>query len=302
VDPQLLIVAGIATLAAGALVLLSFGPRYRVGRLLAATPEVDLARAIELASADRPTYVRVRGRIDSDAEFEDTAHRPLVFRRTRIEIRRGRRWRTVDEQRERVPFRLDAGLDSLAIDAEALGPGLVVVPREAVGRAADVADRIPPGTPPDAPARAIVELVSSVEHAIVTGSPAIGPDGSAVLTAGLGRPLVLTTLEVDEAMRVLAGGDRRRPFVAAVLLVAGAALVAVGLVLGLAGAIGLAGAVALAADPTATPGSGGDPRGPGEGPGFVGEPLAAIAVVLGIGVLAVVLTLAYVRLTARPRD
>lgn len=59
--------------------------------------------------------------------------------------------------------------------------------------------------------------------------------------------------------------------------------------------------VALAADPTATPGAGGDPRGPSEGPGFVGEPLVAIAIVAGVGLLAVVLTLAYVRLTARPR-
>lgn len=56
----------------------------------------------------------------------------------------------------------------------------------------------------------------------------------------------------------------------------------------------------LAADPTATPAPGGDPRSPGEGPGFVGEPLMAIGIVVGIALASVLLTLAYVRLTADP--
>jgi hypothetical protein len=59
--------------------------------------------------------------------------------------------------------------------------------------------------------------------------------------------------------------------------------------------------VALAADPSATPGAGGDPRSPGEGPGFVGQPLFAIGLVVAIGVLAVAATLAYLRLTDRRR-
>ncbi len=57
--------------------------------------------------------------------------------------------------------------------------------------------------------------------------------------------------------------------------------------------------VAAAASPSPSP-AGGDTRSPGEGPGFVGEPLLAIGVVVGIAILAVVLTIAYVRLTAPP--
>jgi hypothetical protein len=57
----------------------------------------------------------------------------------------------------------------------------------------------------------------------------------------------------------------------------------------------LAGAV-LAADPTPSA-EVGDPRSPGEGPGLVGDPLLAIGVVVAIGLVALVASLAYVRMT-----
>jgi hypothetical protein len=56
-------------------------------------------------------------------------------------------------------------------------------------------------------------------------------------------------------------------------------------------------AIAMAASPS--PGSGGDPRSSGQGPGLVGDPLLAVGAVLAIGLGAVLLTLAYVRLTSR---
>ena len=56
--------------------------------------------------------------------------------------------------------------------------------------------------------------------------------------------------------------------------------------------------VALAASPTPEP-IGGDPRSSGQGPGLVGDPLFAVLAVVVIGVVSVVATLAYVRLTAR---
>ena len=58
-------------------------------------------------------------------------------------------------------------------------------------------------------------------------------------------------------------------------------------------------ATALAASPSPDTG-GGDPRSPGQGPGLVGDPLFALLVVLAIGIISVVATLVYVRLTADP--
>ena len=53
----------------------------------------------------------------------------------------------------------------------------------------------------------------------------------------------------------------------------------------------------VAAEPAASPGTGGDPRSPGQGPGLVGDPLFAIGAVVLVALTSVVLTLAYVRLT-----
>jgi len=69
-------------------------------------------------------------------------------------------------------------------------------------------------------------------------------------------------------------------------------------VLGLLAWIALAGPI-LAASPTPSTGPGGDPRSSGQGPGLVGDPVLALAGVLAIGVGALVLTLVYLRLTAR---
>jgi hypothetical protein len=59
-------------------------------------------------------------------------------------------------------------------------------------------------------------------------------------------------------------------------------------------------AVAASPDASAGPG-GGDPRSVGEGPGLVGDPLFALALVVGIGIVAAGLTALYVRATGGPR-
>jgi hypothetical protein len=298
VTPLLVIVLGLALLLAGALVLRSFGPRYRVGRLLAATPSVTIAEAIELA--DGPArYVAISGRIDAEDEFEDEHHKPLVLRRARIERRAGSAWEIIDEHTQAVPFGVREGLDAIAIDHAALDTGLVVVPRESVGTAADVPDRVPDGTPPGTPIRLRVDLVSSVEHAIVLGVPTrVAGRTAPIIGAGLGRPLILSTLDRPEAMRVLAEGHARRPIVAAAALVAGAVVLSLGLAWAVLGAMT---GIASAASPDPTGAVAGDPRSSGSGPGLVGDPLLAIGLVIAIGLAAVVATVLYVRLTGGRR-
>lgn len=236
--PLFLVAAGIGALVAGVLVLRAYGPRYRVGRLLATTPTVSVAEAIALAERGAARYVRVDGRIDSEEEFEDSDHRPLVFRRTRLEARGRSGWEAFEDSRQTVPFEVHEGLAAIRIDAAALDAGLVVVPRESVGVATDLADRVPAGIAADTPVRARIEQISSVEHAIVLGVPTAEDGQGPRLTAGLGRPLVLTTLEIPEAMRILTGGQTLRPRIAAVLLASGAALVALGIVGAILGAAG----------------------------------------------------------------
>jgi len=60
----------------------------------------------------------------------------------------------------------------------------------------------------------------------------------------------------------------------------------------------MTGLTVLAASPSPDP-AGGDPRSAGQGPGLVGDPGFALLAVVAIGILSVLATVAYVRLTAR---
>lgn len=227
--PLLLIALGLIVLAVGIGVLRSFGPRYRIGRLLAATPKMTVGEAVAAARAGTPRYVRIDGRIDSEEDFPDEHHRPLVYRRRRMQLRRGSGWQTYDDQLQQVPFEVHEGVDAIAVDGSALDEGLVVLPRESVGTAEEVPDQVPPATPPATRVRMRIEQVSAVEHATVLGMPVHRGSGTQI-TAGLGRPLILTTLEVPEAMRILGGGAGSvRPLVSTLCLAGGLALLSLGL-------------------------------------------------------------------------
>jgi len=234
-----LTIGGTIAFVVGVVLLNRGGPGYRVGRLLSVAPELTLDEAAAVARAGEQRYVRIQGRISSDEEFPDENDKPLVFRRQRLQARTdGRAWRDVDDDRVAVPFGLEARGSFLAIDVDALGEGLIVVPRVAEGTAAELppawADRLPALAGPT-PVRLRVDQVSAVEQATAAGVPALGADGAPILGAGLGRPLIVTPLEPAAAMRILASERRGAVRLAAALLVAGLALIAVGLVAFLAG-------------------------------------------------------------------
>jgi hypothetical protein len=220
--------AGVIALAAGWMLLRGMGPGARIGRIIAATSVVSVGRAAALAKEGRAAYIGVLGRVDSAEEWEDEDHRPLVLRRRRLELRRGNRWEAFDDIREVVPFVINEGLDSIAVDGDALDEGLVVVTRESVGTAADLGDRVPEGTAPETPARYRLDLLSSVDHALVLGVPSLDTERGPILRPGLGRLLILTNLEAKEAIRMLGEGRRGRTRAISLLLGGGTALVLAG--------------------------------------------------------------------------
>jgi hypothetical protein len=227
VEPLPLLILGLGLFIAGVLYLRSFGPGQRVGRLLASTPRISVEQAVALTAEPVRRYVRVDGRLDSDEDFPDERDQPLIFRRRRLEAWRGRHWEVLSEARDSVPFQVNEGLASIAVDRAALDVGLVVLPREAVGAAAEAPGMLPEGLDPATKVRLRVEQVSAVEHATIVGTPALDAGGKPVLTAGRGRPLILSTLEPAEAMQLLSGG-RNRALAVAILLVGGLALVGLG--------------------------------------------------------------------------
>ena len=237
VIPLLLILAGVAALVAGWLVMHRIGPGVRIGRILAATPLVPVSRAVALASSGTARYVAVEGRIDAEEPWEDDNHQPLVFQRTRLELLEGTRWTAFEDVRRTVPFEISEGLDRIAVDGSALDEGLVVVTRESEGTGADVPDRIPAGTLTTTPVRLRLEVLSAVDHARVLGVPVTDPELGPVLRPGLGHPLILTTLEPDEAMRLLAHGRQTTMRIVAALMGAGVVVIAVGVVWGVVDAL-----------------------------------------------------------------
>jgi hypothetical protein len=215
----------IGCLVAAALLLRRVGPAYGIARRLSGTPQMSIAEAVELATADDQRYVRVSGRVSSDEEFPDEHDRPLVYRRSRLEVADGDGgWRSIAQDSEAVPFGVEARGAYLAVDAAALTEGLIVVPREATGRVADLDPQLAGEENPDAAARLVIEQISAVEQAVVAGVPRLDETGTPTISAGLGRPLILTTVELPAAMRLLAGGRRGTVVAAAVLLGAGAVL------------------------------------------------------------------------------
>jgi hypothetical protein len=227
-----LLALAVVCLGSALILLRSLGDRYRVGRLLAAAPLVDIADARELA-AGAPSYIRANGRISSDEEFPDESDRPLVYRRKRIEIGDGRGgWRTIADEREAVAFGIETRGSYIAVDESAIERGLVAIPRESAGRLGDLPAHLLEGIenipPADTPARLVIEQLSAVEHATVCGTPLLR-DGQPTISAGAGRPLIVTTLDAPAAMRLLAGADRFRVLAATLLLgLAGVAVIAAG--------------------------------------------------------------------------
>ena len=212
----------LASAAVALLLLRSLGSRYRVGRLLAAAPLVEIAEAIQL-STGAPRYVRVNGRISSEEEFPDENDRPLVYRHKRIDVGDGNgNGRTIAEEREAVKFGLEARDEFIAVDESAIAEGLVAIPRESTGKVSDLpsetVEQVENLPATDAPARLVIEQVSAVEHATVCGTPAL-IEGQPTMTAGAGRPLIVTTLEAPAAMRLLASGQRPRVLASTALLV-----------------------------------------------------------------------------------
>ena len=229
-----LVLLGLLLGIGGWLLLRRRGAAWRVGRLLAAAPPRTLAEAAALAEAGEVSYVRLHGRIDSDEEFPAENGLPLVYRRRRLQRRAGRAWQTFDDERLAVPFRLSEQGRKVNIDADALGDGLVVMPRHSEGVAADLTEDAMrtgplPELPPDTPVRLLVEQISAVDHATAAGVPRRGPDETLVLGPGLGRPLLLTTLDQDEAMRVLAADGRRELLLATGALAAAPICIFLGL-------------------------------------------------------------------------
>jgi hypothetical protein len=212
-----------------------------------------------------------------------------------------------------VPFVISDGDYSLAIDAAQLGDGLVVIERQWDGSVAELAAahreyQDPESatlvtqlatTAPATGARVILEQISTLDRGTAAGLLR----GGALTAGGAGQPLVLTTLDRREALRILGSGQRARlaaGLLTLLLLIVGVLLILIGSAALQSEATSGSGAAlspSPAPSPTAASGESGDARngGVGTGPGGLAGLIGALAAPFAVGALIAVVVSVVVR-------
>jgi hypothetical protein len=234
-----LVLLGVAVFAAGIAAVRMSGAWSSIARRLGGAREIrvgDLVAASELPS--RP--VRVVGRIRCGEPLVTERDERLVAVHRDVEIRLpDGSWRTVERLRESRGFDLWDHDGSTAVDPALAAEPLVTIPHVWRGSPDELTDeryraaigRIEAEHGTVTAARSITRMVSVVERLQVLAVPARDPDGTLTLVPPRDG-FVISTLELDAAMRLLAGPRRR-------LLLAGVGLVAIGTLAVLAGLLAL---------------------------------------------------------------
>jgi len=303
---------GAALIALGLLLSRRTDVRTRAGQLLAGLSPITPTEALRLAAlrGESSPYLAIKGSIDAAEIFEDEHHRPLVYRRERVSIADEGGWRVIDTAERSLPFVISDPSSAIRISTDDLADGLVVVERRwegsvaelhAAGReyqSAETAALVAAiaASDPSRQARVGLEQISNLDRATAAGQLVDGE-----LRAGAGRPLVVTTLERAEALRLLGAEGRGRLASSTLAL----ALLAIGLLLLIGGIALTLASPALGADaaspsptPTPTPESG-DARNGGVGVGPGG--LLGLVVMFALPLLFASVVVLITRLATRTR-
>jgi hypothetical protein len=234
--------AGALLIGGGLVVVRRSGARPAMGRRLAGARQVAVGELLDLTPGpDLPTRpVRVSGRIRcADPIVTSDGDRLVAFHRD-VEAwvpRVG--WRSLERLRETRSFELWDHDGSLTVDPAACAEPLVTLPHVWLGVPDDLGEPYAPalarlraeqGEPQRA--RATTRMLSIVDRLLLLATVRTDGGDGVVLAPPPGG-YVITSLDLEDAMRLL-GGSRRR------LLLGGSAAVAIGATLLLA-AIVLAG-------------------------------------------------------------
>lgn len=306
------VVVGAALILFGLLLSRRTDARTRAGQLLAGLSPISPTEALKLAAlrGDAAPYLAIKGSIDAPEIFEDENHRPLVFRRERVSIADEGGWRVIDTAERSLPFVVSDPSSAISIATADLADGLVVVERRWEGSVAELhaagREYQSPETAalvaalaasdPTRGARVGLEQISNLDRATAAGQLVDGE-----LRAGSGRPLVVTTLERAEALRLLGTEGRGRlasSTLALALLALGVLLLIGGIALALAAPALSADAASPSPTPTATPESG-DARNGGVGVGPGG--LLGLVVMFALPLLFAAVVVLVTRLATRQR-
>jgi hypothetical protein len=237
------LVALLGALVAGAafVALRLIGAQLRLARRLAGARELSVADILTLDAAAAPSRpVRVRGRVRTADPISGQGDEPLVAMHRDVAVwQPGSGWRTIERLRLTRSFDLWDHGGSLTVDPARAAEPLVTIPLVWEGSADDLGEphsaaiaRVALGHSQPARARAVTRTIGVADSLLVLAEVRIAGDGSASLAPPAGG-YVISSLALDDAMRVLGGGRRALLAAALIGLIGGTALA-------LAGAFGTA--------------------------------------------------------------
>jgi hypothetical protein len=230
--PVALLVA--VLLAAGLAAIRVSGARPAIARRLAGAREVrvgDLLTTGELPSR----AVRVVGRIRCPDPILTSRDERLVALHRDVQVKPpGGAWRSIERIRESRGFELWDHDGSLPVDPAHAGEPLIVIPHVWRGTTLELEDsshraavsRLGAAEGEAWPARSVTRMVSVVERLLVLALVDRGSNGKVLLGPPAGGYLI-SSLELDDAMRLL-GGSRRKLLLVGYGLLLAAALTGIG--------------------------------------------------------------------------
>jgi len=237
--PTWLALGGFLLLGVGLLLVRRSGARAAMGRRLAGARQLRVGELLDLAPRDPlpPRPIRVLGRIRCAEPIVTSQDDRLVALHRDVEVAMERGgWRSIERLRETRSFELWDHDGSLEVDPAQAAEPLVVLPHVWAGSVEELDEsyagalaRVTAEQGPPLRARASTRMVSIVDRLLLLAAITRDSEGQISLAAPPGG-YILSSLELDDAMRVL-GGPRPR------LMLAGTA--AVGLSLALLGVAAL---------------------------------------------------------------
>ena len=231
--PAGLLLLAVLAAAGGLLAIRRSGAEQGIARRLAGARQVRLSELFTMRELPvRP--VRIAGRIRCPDPILTGRGDRLVARHRDVQVQAGHGWRSIERIRESRGFDLWDHGGSLAVDPAQAAEPLVVIPHVWRGSTAELEDQAHlsaverlGGGP--MPARSITRTVSVVERLLLLASVVRDEAGAIWLRPPPGG-YVISTLELDDAMRLLGGPHRR-------VLLAGYGLLGLGLLAAVAAAI-----------------------------------------------------------------
>jgi len=226
---------GATLLAGGAGWMRVIGANMTLGRRLAGAREIGVGEALRLEDPpSRP--VRVSGRVRCPDPLVAPDGERLVAYHRDVEVRSGTGgWRTIERLRETRSFELWDHAGSMSIDPTGAAEPLITIPLVWEGSPDELGDEHAPGVARVArdegqpvAARAVTRTISEVDRLLVLAQVrAHGSQGASLEPPAGGY--VISSLELDAAMRLLGGQHRRQLTFAIRLLALGGVLLIGGL-------------------------------------------------------------------------